>query len=256
MLEFINYEKKIILLVFLTILPFIQGVYGQFNVHFPIKIYGVVFERDSLTPLPNVHYRIDSRHIKGLTNTRGQFVCDVTVDDTLKFTFIGYKEAYFVVKDTQLPGEYIVGIILSRDTILLQEVVVIPRKRNLRQDLMSIETPSGQDLENARRNLKISAYQGISGIGVVWDSDKSYELQTMKINQEAMNKGMVPQNQMIAINFLAGIPYMIYLLGKKEDIIRLDDIFITDMEYKKLLESCRKLFYIKTIPNDSTSVKQ
>lgn len=249
-------QKNIILLVFLIVLPFIQGLYEQLNAQFPIKISGVVFERDSLTPLPNVHYRIDSRQIIGLTNTRGRFECDVKVNDTLRFTFIGYKEAYFVVRDTLHPGEYVVGIMLSRDTILLQEVVVIPRKRDLRQDFMSIEVQSDLELENARRNLKISAYQGISGKGIVWDSDRSYELQTMKIKQEAMSRGLVPQNQMIAINFLAGIPYMIYILSKKENMIRLDDIVITEKEYKELLERYRKLLYKRTLPNDSTSVKQ
>ena len=233
-------------LTFVLLLTLSYVLSGQSAEDLPVNISGVIFSEEGLLPLPNVHFRIESRNIAGVTNMQGRFTVNTNHLDTIRFTYIGYKDAFFVVADTLLPGDYVAAIILSRDTILLQEVVILPRRKNLRQEFINAELAPDPELENAKRNLQISAYQGVTGKGVEWDSDMSYELQTSRMEMRAMNLGMISPDQMIAMNFLAILPFMIYKLNQEEDGFKAPEVFITEAEIDALLENYRKKIYSKT----------
>ena len=134
---------------------------GQSAKDLPVKISGVVFSEEGLIPLPNVHFRIESRKIAGLSNMQGRFEVNTTYLDTIRFTYIGYKDAFFIVADTMLPGDYVAVIILSRDTILIQEIVILPRRKSLRQEFISAEPAPDPELENAKRNLQVSTLKNL-----------------------------------------------------------------------------------------------
>jgi len=224
---------------------------GQSGEDFPLKISGIVFSEEGLLPLPNVHFRIESRNIAGVTNLQGRFEVFSRQSDTIRFTYIGYKDALFVLADSLASGDYLAAIILSRDTILLQEIVVLPRRKNLRQEFINAELAPDVELENAKRNLQISAYQGVSGKGVKWDSDMSYDLQTMRMEMKAMNLGMISPDQMIALNPLTVIPLVIYKISQEEESYKAPDVFITESEVEALLENYRKKIYLKTFRTDT-----
>lgn len=236
--------RTILTSVILLLLPAV--LMGQSAKDLPVKISGVVFSEEGLMPLPNVHFRIESRKIAGLTNMQGRFEVNTTYSDTIRFTYIGYKDAFFLVADTLLPGDYVAAIILSRDTILIQEVVILPRRKSLRQEFINAEPAPDPALANAQRNLQVSAYQGVTGKGVEFDADMSYQLQTRRMEMRAMNLGMISPDQMIALNFIAVIPYMIYKLNQGDEAIKAPDIFITDAEIDALLENYLKKVYSKT----------
>ena len=238
-------------LTFVLLLTLSYVLSGQSAEDLPVNISGVVFSEEGLLPLPNVHFRIESRMIAGLTNMQGKFEVNTNHLDTIRFTYIGYKDAFLVVADTMLPGEYVAAIILSRDTILIQEIVILPRRKSLRQEFISAEPTPDPSLENAKRNLQISAYQGVTGKGVEWDSDMSYDLQTQRMEMRAMSLGMISPDQMVAMNFLAILPFMIYKLNQGEESIKAPDVFITEAEIDALLENYRKKIYLNTISTDT-----
>ena len=244
---------KIWLLTFVLI-AFLIPVNGQKDAQFPIKISGVVFDSDSLTPLSNVHVRIDSRNIGSITNIQGRFSAFVQPYDTIKFSYVGYKELNFIVSDTLLPGEYVVGVVLSRDTILLKEVVIVPRRKDLRKEFMNIKHLPDPELDNARRNLAILSYQGVTGKGVEWDADESYKRVQMRQEMAALNKGMVAPNEMVAINFLAIIPYMIFMMTR-EELKPTEDVYISDSEYQILLQNYKNQVYNRKFVQDSTGIE-
>jgi len=216
---------------------------AQDTTRIPIIISGVVFDQDSLTPLPNAHYRLDRRNLAGSTNFQGRFRAIVEPHDTLRFTHVGYKDSYYIISDTLFPGEYLVGIFMDPDTILLEEVVVLPRFRNLRQQIMALEVPPDPALANARRNLEVSTYQGLTGEGIPWDAEMSQQIQSFRMQQAAMNLGMISPNQMVGINFIAVIPYLLFKLGTQEDHGHDKEIFIAPEEYNFLLEQYRQSLY-------------
>jgi len=225
--------------------------FGQSAKDLPIKISGVVFSEEGLLPLPNVHFRIESRKIAGLTNMQGRFEVNTIHSDTIRFTYIGYKDAFFIVADTLFPGDYVAAIILSRDTILIQEIVILPRRKSLKQEFINAEPAPDPELENAQRNLQIAAYQGVTGKGIEWDSDMSYDLQTRRMEMRAMSLGMISSDQMIGINFLAILPYMIYKLNQRGEGFKAPDVFITEAEINALLENYLKKIYSTTTRSDT-----
>ncbi len=260
-----NYQKTIKLTnslkhaVFLLVIFLLSSfdLSGQSDESPPIKISGIVFESDSLRPLPYAHYQILGKSIAGLTNLSGRFEVFVISGDTLKFTFVGYKPSYYKVQDTLNTGEYVVGVFMSRDTILIREVVVYPRRRDLRQDFMSIKVEPDLQLDNAIRNIKISSYQGINGNQITWDSDASYRRLSQKRKMAAFNQGMIAPDQMVGLNFLALIPYAIYKLNQPDVPKPPDDIYISEGEYKKLLGLYRSQFFKPTLEiKDTVNVLQ
>ncbi len=223
----------VFLIVFFLLCSF--ELSGQVDKYTPIKISGIVFEGDSLNPLPYAHFQVLGESLAGLTNSSGRFEVFVTSGDTLKFTFVGYKASYYKVQDTLNTGEYVVGVFMSRDTILIREVVVYPRRRDLRQDFMSIKAEPDLQRDNAIRNIKISSYQGIHGKQVPWDSDASYKRLSQRRKMEAFNQGMIAPDQMVGLNFLALIPYAIYKLNPPDVKKPPEDIYISEGEYKELI---------------------
>lgn len=223
---------------------------GQSDNLTPIMISGIVFENDSLKPLPYAHFQVLGKSRAGLTNSSGRFEVFVISGDTLKFTYVGYKATYYKVQDTLNTGEYVVGVFMSRDTILIQEVVVYPRRRDLRQDFMSIKMEPDLQIDNAKRNIKIASYQGINGKQVPWDSDASYKMTSQKRKMAALNQGMVAPDQMIGINFLLLIPYALYKLNNPDITKPPEDIYISEGEYKSLLN-----LYRSQLPESSIEVK-
>jgi hypothetical protein len=222
-------------LVFFTF--FSYNLSGQSGRSASIKISGVVFESDSLIPLPNAHFQVLNENMAGLTNQLGRFEIFVPSGDTLMFTYVGYKDTYFEVKDTLNTGDYVVGVFMSRDTIQIREVVVYPRRRDLRQDFMSIKVDQDLQLDNAKRNIIISSNQGISGKQVLWDSDEAYKMISRKRKMDAMNQGMIAPDQMVGISFLVLIPYAIYKLSHPDEKMSPDDIYISESEYEILLNN-------------------
>ena len=211
-------------------------VIGQSDTLYFVKISGVVFDEDSLSPLPNVHLIIANRNIGTVTNLQGRFEATFQIHDTIKFSHIGYKESSLIVSDTLLPGEYVVGVMLSRDTIIMKEVVIVPRRKDLRNEILNMNVPPDPNFEIAKRNLAISSYQGLTGKGVEWNADESYKMVKMRHEMAAMNMGMVAPTQMVGLNFLAVIPYVIYMMTR-EEIKPPDDVYISESEYQILLQN-------------------
>ena len=229
-------------------------VLGQSDNKFPIKISGIVFDEDSLSPLPNVHLRIENRNVGTVTNLQGRFEAYVKLNDTIKFTYVGYKQVDLVISDTLLPGDYVVGILLSRDTILMKELVIVPRRRDLRNEILNMKVAPDPEFDIAKRNLAISSYQGIVGKGIEWNSDESYKMVKMRQEMAAMNQGLVAPNEMVAINFLAVIPFLIYKMTK-EEIKPPDDVYISENEYELILENYRKNLQHKGFISDTLNYK-
>ncbi len=183
----------------------------------PILFHGVILDADTRQPLTGAHYRISGR-AAGAADSRGMFSLYVRHHDTVTFTSVGYKDYRLTVGDTLHAREYIAAIWLSSDTLVMAEVVVIPRIGNLRAEIMSDRPPANQDLINATNNLRLSAYQGLVNASKLGDPDTNYELLRQKQRYEAYEKGQISASQMLAVSPLTLIPIIYYLVvGLPED---------------------------------------
>jgi len=176
-----------------------------------ILFHGVILDFDTREPLQGAHYVV-SGQAGGATNSKGMFSLYARHRDTVTFTCMGYKQYRMAVEDTLHAKEYITGIYLNSDTLMIPAVVIIPRLGNIRAEIMSERSAVNQELINATNNLRISAYQGLTVTDELGDPALNYELLRQKQRYEAYNKGQIGSGQMIAISPLTLIP-LIYMLA-------------------------------------------
>lgn len=178
----------------------------------PILFHGIVIDSESREPLAGAHFRIVHRSA-GATDSRGMVSFYARPLDTVIFSSVGYRSYAMIITDTLRAREYVAGVYLSRDTLLIPEVVVIPRLGNIRAEIMSDKRSVDQEKVNATNNLKISAWQGLTGTNQLGDPIANYEILRQKQRIDAYEKGGVPSDQMMVFSPMVLVP-LIYVLAK------------------------------------------
>ena len=92
----------------------------------PVLLTGVVMEADQHTPLPYVNIQLNKTMYGTASDSNGYFSIFVNPGDTLRFSSIGYRTAYFVMPYTITDNRYSLIQLMRREAILLEEVVVFP----------------------------------------------------------------------------------------------------------------------------------
>jgi hypothetical protein len=119
-----------------------------------IQFSGLVVTGDSLKPLPYSTVWVKGSRRGTTTDYYGFFSIPVYENDTLRFSSIGYKEAFYPVPDTLSRHRYSAVQIMTRDTVYLSETVVYPwpTREQFRQAFIHTEIPE-DDYDRAMRNL-------------------------------------------------------------------------------------------------------
>jgi hypothetical protein len=154
---------------------------------------------------------------------------------------LGYKSTILYISDTLTGREFIAGIYMSTDTLSIGEVVIFPRLRNLKSEILNPRSELNPKIENAKYNLEVSTYQGKMGINKLGDPASNYELLRQRQRNDAYSKGQIPSDRIAGISPLLIFP-AIYLLmnGMPEKPAPLQP-HLTDQEisqiHKKYLET-------------------
>ncbi len=119
-----------------------------------VQFSGLVLTGDSLKPLPFTSVWVKNTSRGTTTDYYGFFSIPVFEDDTLRFTSVGYMDAYYVVPDTLTQTRYSAVQIMTADTIQLPETVIYPwpTREQFRHAFIHTEVPS-DDYDRAMRNL-------------------------------------------------------------------------------------------------------
>ena len=104
---------------------FCLGVQGQSQDKGNVFVTGVVCDRDSIRPLPEAIFRL-GKEVRGV-DKQGRFSLSVQVGDTLRFSHIGYVPMQVVIPDSLRENDFLLGVFMVRDTVLLSEVLILPR---------------------------------------------------------------------------------------------------------------------------------
>lgn len=93
-----------------------------------VQISGKVVteENDRLIFLPYAVVAVKGTSRGTLTDVSGFFSLVVRTDETLVFSVLGYKDAFYPIPDTLTRDRYTIFQILTRDTILLPTAVIYP----------------------------------------------------------------------------------------------------------------------------------
>ena len=203
---------KKILFVFFIFLFIIKLSAGQEvpNTGNAILFHGIVMDADTKTPLEGSQIIIN-RSFSSVSDHEGKFAFNVNRLDTVKFSMLGYKPAIFFISDTLRGNEFIAGVYMHTDTLAIGEIVIVPRFRNLKSEMLNPRSEPDPQLDNAKYNLELSAYQGKITQGKLGDPASNYEFLRQKQRSEAYSKGQIPSDRIVGLSPFMIIP-AVYLL--------------------------------------------
>ncbi len=235
-------REGLLLLLSMTSVLFCSGQAGN-DREGRLLFRGIVRDASTMSPLPKSQIFINSTFISA-SDTSGEFSFMVNRNDTVLFRLLGYKAARFFVSDTLSGSEFVAGVNLHTDTISIDEVIIVPKLSNLKSTILNAPIQVNPELENAKYNLAVAAYQGKVTTGNLGDPSANYQLLRQNLLQEASEKGGIPSDKMVGLSPFSVLP-LAYLIFKglpqsppamKQSLTK-DEI---DQINKKYLESARK----------------
>jgi len=178
----------------------------------PILFHGIVMDSETEYPLSGSQVIIN-RSFASVSDNEGKFAFYVNRSDTVVFRRLGYKPAVLFVSDTLSGQEFIAGIYLNADTLSIGEVIILPRLTNLKSDLLSPRDAPGTEVENAKFNLAVSAYQGRITQNKLGDPAINYEMIRQQQKNNAYSKGQIPSDRILGLSPLLLIPAAYLLMN-------------------------------------------
>ncbi len=109
-----------------------------------IQFTGVIFESDSISVVSDAHAYIPKSGRGTITNPYGFFSIPVLEGDSVVFSAVGYKRAYFIIPKHEKESSLRVIIALQEDIKFLEEVEIrpYPTESIFKDALIAMELPS------------------------------------------------------------------------------------------------------------------
>ncbi len=197
-------------LFYLLLLIFALGVKMQAQVDQSdsIRFSGVIFDKDSLTVLPYALYSFGS--INYTSNSNGEFYTWAKQGDVIKFSYVGYKDKYIQVDDTLDQNNYLIGVFLSRDTIMLSEVIVIPRYQQLLAEAKYMPLIITPEMVYGNRNVKASTRQALTTVPEKMDAEQNRRMVIAEQTRKNVYKGQISPDMMFGPSTEKRIVFTMY----------------------------------------------
>ena len=124
-----------------------------------VQFSGIVYA-DSVNPLPITHVIILNKGKGTITDFKGYFSFAAQENDTIYFSYLGYKSQKVIIPDTLQDLDFFVNIFMEKDTILMQELTVYPYGTfdQFKQAFLALDIPD-DDVERAKKNFKLIGIQ-------------------------------------------------------------------------------------------------
>lgn len=208
-----------------------------------IRINGIVMDAVTMEPLPGSQITSGNRFYSAASED-GRFSFNIRRKDTVVFSVVGYKPVFFILNDTLIGREFNAGIYMHPDTLSIGEVIIIPRLAALKREILKPASVPGPQIENARYNLAVSAYQGRVGQVNLGDPESNYEILRQKQNTEAYEKGGIPSEHILGLSPFMILPaawLLINGLPEKPPALK-PDLTVSEIEQinKRYLESLKR----------------
>lgn len=170
---------------------------------------GIIMDTRTLEPLPDAQIKI-GRSFVSTSDKEGTFAIRVNRKDTIVFSLLGYQSAYYYVTDTLAGNDFAAGVYMNTDTLSIGEVVIVPRIQSLKYDILKTP-PTSPEMENAKYNMAISAYQGRMAMTKLGDPESNYSVIQQKRLRDASEKGTIPSDRIVGFSpfMLIGVAYLL-----------------------------------------------
>jgi hypothetical protein len=198
--------KRSLLYIAFTFL-IIKSGFCQVNTKSEVRIFfhGIVMDANTLLPVSNSQISIN-RDFTSVSATDGTFSFFVNRNDTVLFKHLGYKPTQFFVSDTLAGKDFVAGVFMKSDTLLIGEVVIIPRFINIKSQILNSPSKVPQTMNNAVYNVANAAYQGRTTQGKLGDPQTNYGLIQQRQKVQAFERGGIPSDKIVGISPLLLLP--------------------------------------------------
>lgn len=162
-----------------------------------LQFSGVLLTRDSLEAVPFANILIEGSHRGTMSDYFGYYSFVAHKGDTIRFSYVGFKDAIFVIPDTLNRKNYSLIQMMDVDTIVLQEAVIYPwpTKEQFREAFLNLRLPE-DDKQRAERNLaraemkeRMEAMQA--------DGSESYKIAMHQRANQLYYAGQLPPNNLL-----------------------------------------------------------
>lgn len=208
---------------------------GRDSTAVSILFQGIVFDASTLKPVSNSQIFVN-RSFSSVSNSKGEFALYAYLRDTLEIKSLGYKDATVVVNDSLAGRQYVAGIYITSDTLSIPEVIIVPRMSNLRSEILNSKSRIPAEMENARYNVAVSAYQGRTTTGSLGDAESNYQVLRQQQKTNAYEKGQIPSDRIAGLSPFMLLPaayLLIHGFPQKAPAYKPD---ISDFELEQIMK--------------------
>lgn len=209
-----------------------------------ILFQGVVFDASTLKVVPNTQIFLN-RSFSSISDEKGAFALYASIRDTVIFRSLGFKPTAVVVGDSLAERQYLAGIYMKTDTLEIGEVVIIPKLGNLKSEILNSKSRMPEQMDNARYNVAISAYQGRNSTGKLGDPASNYEMLRTQQKYDAYEKGQIPSDRIAGISPFILLPAAYMLMHGLPDRPNAMKPDVSDFELDQMM---KKYLHSSTAP--------
>ena len=162
-----------------------------------LQFSGVLLTRDSLVAVPFANILIKGSKRGTISDYFGYLTFVAERGDTIQFSYIGFKDALFVVPDSLDKRNYSLIQMMDSDTITLQEAVIYPwpTKEQFREAFLDLRLPE-DDKQRAQRNLaRAEMKERMENMGMDGRENFTYAMQQR--GAQLYYAGQLPPNNLL-----------------------------------------------------------
>ncbi|MGB0916401.1 MAG: carboxypeptidase-like regulatory domain-containing protein [Flavobacteriales bacterium] len=162
-----------------------------------LQFSGVLLTRDSLEAVPFANVLIKGTHRGTMSDYFGYYSFVAERGDTIQFSYVGFKDALFVIPDSLDRKQYSLIQMMDVDTIILQEAVIYPwpTKEQFRQAFLDLRLPE-DDKQRAERNLaRADMKERMENMQA--DGSESYKIAMRNYGNQLYYAGQLPPNNLL-----------------------------------------------------------
>jgi len=156
-----------------------------------IQLSGVI-RNEFLQPLQFTHILIANQNRGTISDQKGMFSFIVEPYDTILFSAVGFKKVGLIIPDTLKTFHLEVDIYMETDTIMIEEVIILPWKtyEEFKEAFLALELPD-DDMNRAYKNIALIKTQ-IYYSNTTPDPGLNYKYMLQEQYNELYTRGQMP----------------------------------------------------------------
>ncbi len=162
-----------------------------------LQFSGVLLTQENLEAVPFASVLIKGSNRGTMSDYFGYYSFVAERGDTIQFSYVGFKDAYFVIPDSLRSKNYSLIQMMDVDTIMLQPAVIYPwpTKEQFRQAFLDLQLPE-DDKQRAERNLaRADMKERMENMQA--DGSESYKIAMRSHANQLYYAGQLPPNNLL-----------------------------------------------------------